>query len=154
VRTDLWGFVPDERFSKEELIDEKYQGIRPAPGYPACPDHRVKQPLFALLGAADVGMQVTESLAMQPGASVSGFYFSHPASTYFNVGPIGDSQAEDMAARSGWMRRRSSGRWGRIWACSSPAAFRGHRPLQACQTPNPAERRSIPISTSRSTASA
>ena len=101
VRTDLWGFVPDERFSKEEMIDEKYQGIRPAPGYPACPDHRIKQPLFALLGAADVGMQVTESFAMQPGASVSGFYFSHPASTYFNVGPIDDSQAEDMAARSG-----------------------------------------------------
>ena len=101
VRTDLWGFVPDEHFSKEEMIDEKYQGIRPAPGYPACPDHRIKQPLFALLGAADVGMEVTESFAMQPGASVSGFYFSHPDSTYFNVGPIDENQAADMAERSG-----------------------------------------------------
>ena len=101
VRTDLWGFVPDEHFSKEEMIDEKYQGIRPAPGYPACPDHRIKQPLFGLLGAGDVGMHVTDSFAMQPGASVSGFYFSHPASTYFNVGPIDESQAADLAARSG-----------------------------------------------------
>ena len=101
VRTDLWGFVPDEHFSKEEMIDEKYQGIRPAPGYPACPDHRVKQPLFALLGAPDIGMHITDSFAMQPGASVSGFYFSHPDSTYFNVGPIDESQAADMAERSG-----------------------------------------------------
>ena len=101
VRTDLWGFVPDEHFSREELIDEKYQGIRPAPGYPACPDHRIKQPLFKLLNAAEVGMEVTDSFAMQPGASVSGFYFSHPASTYFNVGPIDENQAADMAERSG-----------------------------------------------------
>ena len=101
MRTDLWGFVPDEHFSKEEMIDEQYQGIRPAPGYPACPDHRIKQPLFGLLGAGDVGMHVTDSFAMQPGASVSGFYFSHPASTYFNVGPIDESQAADMAERSG-----------------------------------------------------
>ncbi len=101
VRTDLWGFVPDEHFSKEEMIDEKYQGIRPAPGYPACPDHRVKQPLFALLGAPEVGMEITDSFAMQPGASVSGFYFSHPASTYFNVGPIDENQAADMAEHSG-----------------------------------------------------
>jgi len=101
VRTDLWGFVPDEVFTKDELIDERYQGIRPAPGYPACPDHRIKAPLFDLLGAPDVGMQVTDGYAMSPGASVSGFYFSHPASTYFNVGPIDETQAHDMAQRSG-----------------------------------------------------
>jgi len=101
VRTDLWGFVPDEALTREALIDEKYQGIRPAPGYPACPDHRIKQPLFALLGASEIGMEVTGSFAMSPGASVSGFYFSHPDSTYFRVGAIDDEQARDLAERSG-----------------------------------------------------
>jgi 5-methyltetrahydrofolate--homocysteine methyltransferase len=101
VRTDLWGFVPDEAFTVEELIAEKYQGIRPAPGYPACPDHRVKGPLFELLRAPEIGMEVTHGYAMRPGASVSGFYFSHPDSTYFRVGAIDDSQAQDLATRSG-----------------------------------------------------
>jgi 5-methyltetrahydrofolate--homocysteine methyltransferase len=99
VRTDLWGYAPHEALSNEALIAEQYQGIRPAPGYPACPDHTAKTALFALLGAPDIGMGLTESLAMTPAASVSGFYLSHPEATYFNVGPIGADQVADMAAR-------------------------------------------------------
>ncbi|MFV0679864.1 methionine synthase [Ottowia sp.] len=101
VRTDWWGYAANEGLSNDELIAEKYRGIRPAPGYPACPDHRVKKPLFALLGAPDIGMHLTDSYAMAPAASVSGFYFSHPDSTYFSVGKIGPDQAIDMAERSG-----------------------------------------------------
>jgi len=101
VRTDWWGYQAGERLSNDELIAEKYVGIRPAPGYPACPDHRVKKPLFALLGTADVDMDITDSYAMTPAASVSGFYFSHPESTYFSVGKIDDAQVQDMAQRSG-----------------------------------------------------
>ena len=101
VRTDWWGYAADECLSNDELIAEKYVGIRPAPGYPACPDHRVKQPLFELLKADEIGMSVTESFAMSPAASVSGFYFSHPDSTYFSVGKIDETQAADMAERSG-----------------------------------------------------
>ncbi|MGC4396962.1 methionine synthase [Hydrogenophaga sp. T2] len=100
VRTDLWGYAPHEALSNEELIAEKYQGIRPAPGYPACPDHSVKRGLFELLQAGEIGMSLTESLAMAPAASVSGFYLSHPQSTYFNVGKIGDDQLADLAERS------------------------------------------------------
>ena len=101
VRTDWWGYAADEGLSNEDLIAEKYVGIRPAPGYPACPDHRVKKPLFELLQAHDIGMDVTDSYAMTPAAAVSGFYFSHPDSTYFSVGKIDDAQAQDMARRSG-----------------------------------------------------
>jgi 5-methyltetrahydrofolate--homocysteine methyltransferase len=101
VRTDLWGYAPDEALSNEALIAEQYRGIRPAPGYPACPDHTAKTGLFALLGAADIGMGLTDSLAMTPAASVSGFYLSHPEATYFNAGPIGPDQLTDMAARRG-----------------------------------------------------
>ena len=101
VRKDLWGFAPDETLTLEEMLAEKYQGIRPAPGYPACPDHSVKQAMFDLLGAADIGMALTSSLAMTPAASVSGFYLSHPDSTYFNVGKIGDDQLHDLAKRRG-----------------------------------------------------
>jgi 5-methyltetrahydrofolate--homocysteine methyltransferase len=85
--------------STEELIAEKYRGIRPAPGYPACPDHRVKADLFRVLQAQEVGMGLTESLAMTPAASVSGFYIAHPDATYFNVGRIGEDQLADWAAR-------------------------------------------------------
>jgi 5-methyltetrahydrofolate--homocysteine methyltransferase len=99
ARTDLWGYAPDEGLSNEEMIGEKYRGIRPAPGYPACPDHSVKRPMFDLLGCTDIGMTLTESLAMMPAASVSGFYLSHPDSTYFNVGKIGHDQLQDQAAR-------------------------------------------------------
>jgi len=99
VRTDLWGYVANEALSNEELIAEKYQGIRPAPGYPACPDHSVKRDLFDLLQCDEIGMGLTDSLAMTPAASVSGFYLAHPQSTYFNVGRIGDDQVRDLSAR-------------------------------------------------------
>jgi len=101
VRQDLWGYAAGEKLEINELIGEKYQGIRPAPGYPACPDHSVKKEMFELLGAADIGMALTESLAMTPAASVSGFMLSHPDSTYFNVGKIGDDQLHDLAKRRG-----------------------------------------------------
>jgi 5-methyltetrahydrofolate--homocysteine methyltransferase len=101
VRTELWGYAPDEALSNAELIAEKYRGIRPAPGYPACPDHTVKRAMFRVLQAQEVGMGLTESLAMTPAASVSGFYIAHPESAYFNVGKIGDDQLRDWAQRSG-----------------------------------------------------
>jgi len=99
ARTDLWGYASEEGLSNEDMIAEKYRGIRPAPGYPACPDHSVKRPMFDLLNCADIGMTLTESLAMMPAASVSGFYLSHPDATYFNVGKIGHDQLQDQAAR-------------------------------------------------------
>jgi 5-methyltetrahydrofolate--homocysteine methyltransferase len=99
VRTDFWGYAPDESLSPEHLIAEKYRGIRPAPGYPACPDHSVKRAMFHVLQAGEVGMGLTESLAMTPAASVSGFYLAHPEAVYFNVGRIGDDQLRDWAAR-------------------------------------------------------
>ena len=101
VRTDLWGYVADESLSNEALIAEEYQGIRPAPGYPACPEHTVKADMFRTLQAGEIGMELTESFAMYPGAAVSGFYFAHPESKYFVVGKIGDDQVEDMARRRG-----------------------------------------------------
>jgi 5-methyltetrahydrofolate--homocysteine methyltransferase len=101
ARTDLWGYAPDETLSHEEMIGEKYKGIRPAPGYPACPDHSVKAEMFELLQCQDIGMSLTESLAMLPAASVSGFFMAHPDATYFNVGKIGDDQLKDMVARRG-----------------------------------------------------
>ncbi|WOP15403.1 methionine synthase [Ottowia sp. SB7-C50] len=101
VRTDWWGYAAGELLTNEELIAEKYVGIRPAPGYPACPDHRVKKPLFELLNVAEIDMGLTDSYAMTPAAAVSGFYFSHPDSTYFSVGKIDEDQARDMADRSG-----------------------------------------------------
>jgi 5-methyltetrahydrofolate--homocysteine methyltransferase len=101
VRTDLWGYVQDEDLSNAQLIKEEYAGIRPAPGYPACPEHTVKAELFETLQAEDVGMQLTESFAMYPGAAVSGFYFAHPQSKYFVVGKIGQDQLDDMAERRG-----------------------------------------------------
>ncbi|MFM8245371.1 MAG: methionine synthase [Burkholderiaceae bacterium] len=99
VRKDLWGYAADEKLSNEQLIAETYRGIRPAPGYPACPEHTVKADMFRILEAEDIGMSLTESYAMFPGAAVSGFYFAHPASKYFTVGKIGEDQLKDMAAR-------------------------------------------------------
>jgi 5-methyltetrahydrofolate--homocysteine methyltransferase len=96
-----WGYAADERLTNEQLIDEKYRGIRPAFGYPACPDHSEKRTLFALLNAPAVGITLTESCAMWPAASVSGLYFAHPEARYFNVGSIGRDQAADYAARKG-----------------------------------------------------
>jgi 5-methyltetrahydrofolate--homocysteine methyltransferase len=101
VRRDLWGYAPHESLSVEEEVAEKYQGIRPAPGYPACPDHSVKRDMFEVLQAQDAGMELTESMAMMPAASVSGFYMSHPQSTYFNVGRIGEDRWQDRARRRG-----------------------------------------------------
>jgi 5-methyltetrahydrofolate--homocysteine methyltransferase len=99
VRTELWGYAADEVLSHEQLIAEQYRGIRPAPGYPACPDHSVKRAMFTTLAAPDIGMGLTDSLAMTPAASVSGFYIAHPEATYFNVGRIGEDQLEDWAKR-------------------------------------------------------
>ena len=101
VRTDFWGYAADESFSSAELIAEKYTGIRPAPGYPACPDHTVKTDLFRVLDCESIGMGLTSSLAMIPAASVSGFYLAHPDSAYFNVGKIGEDQLQDWARRNG-----------------------------------------------------
>ncbi|MFO1341455.1 MAG: vitamin B12 dependent-methionine synthase activation domain-containing protein, partial [Burkholderiaceae bacterium] len=101
VRTELWGYAADEQLSNAALIAEKYRGIRPAPGYPACPDHGVKADMFRVLGCDEIGMGLTESLAMTPAASVSGFYLAHPASTYFNVGRVGEDQLAAWAAALG-----------------------------------------------------
>ncbi len=101
VRTDLWGYAPREALDIAEMVNERYRGIRPAPGYPACPDHSVKRQMFEVLQCGDIGMDLTESLAMTPAASVSGFYLGHPASVYFNVGKIGTDQVEDLARRRG-----------------------------------------------------
>ncbi len=102
VRTEIWGYQTAEDLSNEELIKEKYQGIRPAPGYPACPEHTEKETLFKLLDANKMGIVLTESMAMQPGAAVSGFYFAHTDAAYFNVGKIGKDQVADYARRKNW----------------------------------------------------
>jgi len=101
VRREFWGYAPAEALSNEELIAEKYSGIRPAPGYPACPDHLAKRDLFKVLAPDEIGMGLTDSMAMTPAASVSGFYLAHPDAAYFNVGRIGDDQLADWAARCG-----------------------------------------------------
>jgi 5-methyltetrahydrofolate--homocysteine methyltransferase len=102
VRKEFWGYAPDEALSGAELIAEKYCGIRPAPGYPAQPDHTEKGTLFRLLDVERIGMKLTESFAMWPGAAVCGLYFSHPQSAYFGVGKIERDQVEDYARRKGW----------------------------------------------------
>ncbi|MBA4343843.1 MAG: methionine synthase, partial [Methylibium sp.] len=99
ARREFWAYAPDEALANEALIAEQYRGIRPAPGYPACPDHLVKRELFRTLAPEEIGMGLTESMAMTPAASVSGFYFAHPEAAYFNVGRIGDDQLKDWAAR-------------------------------------------------------
>ncbi len=100
VRTEFWGYATDDGLSATDLIAEKYRGIRPAPGYPACPDHTVKAAMFEALNCADIGMALTESWAMTPAASVSGFYIAHPDAAYFNVGKVGEDQIEDWARRT------------------------------------------------------
>ena len=103
ARTEFWGYAADENLSNEQLINESYRGIRPAPGYPACPEHTEKGPLFELLDATrNAGITLTDSFAMWPAAAVSGFYFSHPQSQYFAVAKIGRDQLEDYARRKGW----------------------------------------------------
>ena len=111
VRREFWGYAPDENLSKDDLIGERYRGIRPAPGYPAQPDHTEKATLFTLLDAeqsADVTL--TESFAMIPGAAISGLYFSHPDSHYFGVGKIDRDQVEDYVGRKGW-RLKTAEKW-------------------------------------------
>jgi 5-methyltetrahydrofolate--homocysteine methyltransferase len=102
VRKEFWGYAADETLSNEQLIAEKYRGIRPAPGYPAQPDHTEKGTLFSLLKSERIGVKLTESFAMWPGAAVCGLYFSHPQSAYFGVGKIERDQVEDYARRKGW----------------------------------------------------
>jgi 5-methyltetrahydrofolate--homocysteine methyltransferase len=99
VRRDFWGYAANEHLANEELVAERYRGIRPAPGYPACPDHTEKGTLFELLHAPELGIALTESYAMLPAASVSGLYFSHPQSQYFAIGKIDRDQVEDYARR-------------------------------------------------------
>jgi 5-methyltetrahydrofolate--homocysteine methyltransferase len=103
VRTEFWGYAPDEALTNAELVAEAYRGIRPAPGYPAQPDHSEKATLFSLLECEQTtGIKLTESFAMWPGASVCGLYFSHPQSRYFGVGKIEQDQVADYAIRKGW----------------------------------------------------
>ncbi|RNI24864.1 methionine synthase [Flexivirga caeni] len=111
VRHELWGYAPDEKLTNEKLIAEGYRGIRPAPGYPACPDHTEKQALFDLLDVTNqTGIELTESMAMWPGAAVSGWYFAHPESQYFVVGRLGKDQVSSYAERKGWTLREAE-RW-------------------------------------------
>lgn len=103
VRKDYWGYAPDESFTNAELISEKYQGIRPAPGYPACPEHSEKTTLFSLLDATnEIGCELTDSFAMYPASSVSGWYFAHPDARYFALGKIDKDQVEEYADKKGW----------------------------------------------------
>ncbi|MDX9996108.1 MAG: vitamin B12 dependent-methionine synthase activation domain-containing protein, partial [Rhodocyclaceae bacterium] len=111
VRIDDWGYGRDEGLDLDALIAENYQGIRPAPGYPACPDHTVKKDLFALLDApTHAGIDLTENFAMTPAASVSGFYFAHPQAKYFAVTKIGRDQLEDWATRTNYSVQEA-GKW-------------------------------------------
>ncbi|MDX1606152.1 MAG: vitamin B12 dependent-methionine synthase activation domain-containing protein, partial [Candidatus Competibacterales bacterium] len=111
VRTEFWGYQPDESLGNAELIAEQYTGIRPAPGYPACPDHTEKDLLWDLLDVErNAGIQLTESRAMLPTAAVSGWYFAHPQSRYFGIGRIYRDQVEDYARRKG-MSLRECERW-------------------------------------------
>ena len=110
VRKEFWGYASEENLTNAELIKEKYSGIRPAPGYPACPEHTVKKPMFEVLRTDEISMQLTDALAMIPAAAVSGFYLAHPEAQYFNVGKIGEDQVADIVARRG-IRQVDAERW-------------------------------------------
>jgi 5-methyltetrahydrofolate--homocysteine methyltransferase len=118
-----WGYGAEENLSVEELIRERYRGIRPAPGYPACPDHSEKRTLFEVLAAERGGLRLTETCAMVPGASVSGLYFSHPEARYFTVGKVGRDQVEDYARRKG-LQTAEVERWLASNLAYEPAAAR------------------------------
>ena len=108
VRKELWGYAPEEDLSNDELILERYHGIRPAPGYPACPDHTEKRTLWQLMNVEETtGIRLTESLAMHPAASVCGLYLAHPDAAYFDVGLIGRDQVKDYATRKGQTREET-----------------------------------------------
>ncbi len=111
VRKEFWGYAGDEALGNDDLVAEKYRGIRPAPGYPACPDHTEKASLFSLLDATkNAGIELTESFAMYPASAVSGWYFSHPDSQYFVVGRVSKVQVEDYAKRKNWTLQEAE-RW-------------------------------------------
>ena len=111
MRKELWGYAPEESLSNEELVQERYRGIRPAPGYPAQPDHTEKRTLFSLLDVESrIGVQLTESCAMYPAASVCGIYLAHPEAGYFNLGQIGRDQVRDYSRRKG-MDLSEAERW-------------------------------------------
>jgi len=110
VRTDLWGYAAEEQLNNEALIAEQYQGIRPAPGYPACPDHTVKTEMFRIMQATEIGMALTDSYAMSPAAAVSGYYFAHPEAKYFSVDKIGEDQLSELANRRR-MNKEELARW-------------------------------------------
>jgi 5-methyltetrahydrofolate--homocysteine methyltransferase len=109
IRTEYWGYDVKEKLSMDEMLKLKYHGIRPAPGYPACPDHTEKRIIFDLLEAEkNIGAELTENFAMVPPASVSGYFFSHPGSTYFNIGKIGSDQLDDFAKRKNFTQKEAS----------------------------------------------
>ncbi len=152
VRKELWGFAPDETLSNADLIAEKYRGIRPAPGYPAQPDHTEKGTLFSLLEAEErTGVKLTESFAMWPGAAVCGLYFSHPDSHYFGVGKIERDQVEDYARRKGWSvdRGRALARPDPQLRSAGGGAHRGgvepQAPRRRAHPPNVRHRRGCPL---------
>ena len=135
MRRDLWGYATDRNpLDNDDLIAEKYRGIRPAPGYPACPDHLVKRDMFDVLQASEIGMSVTESLAMLPAASVSGFYLAHPDSTYFSVGKIGEDQLERLRKTDGVVenRRRTGARAFAVSLAGRETYYIGHARLNIC----------------------
>ncbi len=110
IRKEFWGYASAENLNNEQLVDEAYQGIRPAPGYPACPEHTEKRSLWSLLQPDQLGITLTESCAMHPAAAVSGWYFSHPEAKYFGLGQIGQDQVQDYARRKG-MSVAEAERW-------------------------------------------
>ncbi|MDH5605242.1 MAG: methionine synthase, partial [Cyclobacteriaceae bacterium] len=110
VRRELWGYAKEEKLDNEGLIKEKYQGIRPAPGYPSCPEHTEKEKIFSLLEVNRIGIKLTDSFAMYPAAAVSGYYFSHPNSRYFALGKIEKDQVIDYAGRKG-MEIKEAEKW-------------------------------------------
>ena len=111
VRKEFWGYAKDEALTNQEMVDEKYQGIRPAPGYPACPEHTEKATLFDLLEVKEnTGISLTESYSMYPAASVSGWYFAHPKAKFFRLGQISLDQIEEYARRKG-INREEAERW-------------------------------------------
>jgi 5-methyltetrahydrofolate--homocysteine methyltransferase len=142
VRRELWGYAADERLQLEDLLKVRYRGIRPAPGYPACPDHTDKEVIFELLDAARLtGMALTESAMMIPGASVSGYYFAHPQSIYFAIGKVGEDQVRDFAARKGVPLQEMETRLAAVLAyepARSSAARAGTAAERGAAAPEPA----------------
>ena len=135
VRREFWGYAPNERLDNEELIGEAYRGIRPAPGYPACPDHSEKETLWTLLEPdRNIGLELTETWAMRPGAAVCGLYLSHPEARYFGTGKIARDQVEDYAARKGWSLDETERRLGHVLGydpAAAPAENDGRTPEEA-----------------------